>query len=92
MNIIKMYDKAVDEKVFFIGVKEYLLDKNLTGAFNADTADEILDAFMEYLDENYPSGEVFYYTEEDKVQRVEEFCDEIFSYLGEDYEALEIVG
>ena len=88
MNIIKVYRNAVDEKVFFKGVREYLLNKNLTGAFNEEVAEEIRDAFMAYLDDNYPSGEAFYYSQEDREACVDNFLDEIFSWLSDDFEEL----
>lgn len=91
MNMVKMYDKVMDEKTFFKNAKAALLGGD-TGSFNAGHIEDIKNAFMEFLDSNYPSGEIFYYTDEDRLNKVEEFLDVIFSYLyDEDYETLEIL-
>lgn len=90
MNMVKMYDKVMDEKTFFKNAKAALLGGD-TGSFNEGHIEDIKGAFMGFLDENYPSGEMFYYTDEDKQNRVVEFLDEIFAYLNcEDYEVLEV--
>lgn len=90
MNMVKMYDKVMDEKTFLKNAAGALLGGD-TGSFNEGHIEDIKGAFMEFLDSNYPSGEMFYYTDEDRQNRVVEFLDEIFSYLNyEDYEVLEI--
>ena len=90
MNMVKLYDKVMDEKTFLKNAKAALLGGD-TGSFNEGHIEDIKGAFMGFLNENYPSGDIFFFTDEDRLNRVEEFIDEIFSYLNyEDYEVLEV--
>ena len=89
MKLIVCGDVAFKGNTFFKAVRELLKDDS--GMFKGTAeGDEILSAFEEYLDNEYRPSEIWNMTEEEKEIKIEDFIDEIFSWLCDDYQEVEL--
>lgn len=89
MKLVVMNDVAIEEKKFFAAVRELL--KNETGFLQErEEGDDIFSAFDDFLGDHYNAHDMWDFTEDDKQGAIEDFIDEFFSWVCDDYREVEL--
>lgn len=86
-RFVKAYELLFEEHDFYNRVKAIILDNDdkAFGEFDGYTlGGKIVEAFHDFLGGTYSILEAFDFTLEDRVNAVNDFCEEFFSWVAED--------